>query len=416
MIRALSSACVVLLLLAMGGKAQAGSKPPIAILGLEVYDNGTGIDPETTKAAKELTAALRDRARAGTGPYTPAPAGDKELIDEKLLNNCDSEANPCMAAIGTQLGAEVLMFGKIEKFSQNGQPFYRVTIKLLHVGHKQVLGSAVETVPVNEATGARALTHAKNWYAKLVASGTGGTVVVKANIDRGTVLLDDEAKGNLASGTLTLTGVAEGRHTLAIEAKDYQRYETSITVRNGETLQQPVTMSEMAKKPAKPPTPPNPPTGSTGETISREGAVGAKSGSNIWKPVFYGTAGVGAAALGFTIFSIVKSNNEAGQITPMPTTVSQKNCGPLPTGSGYTPQDQDHFDKACSWHDRQLIGWVVTGVAGAAAIGSFYMAFMRDSSHTETRTAHGGHKKRRELAITPVVTPDGGGATVRFDW
>src|SRR5262245_64323842 len=110
MTRVLSSACVGLLLAFLGSKAWAGGKPPIAILGLEVYDNGSGIDPETTKAAKELTAALRDRAKAGTGPYAPAPGGEKELIDEKLLNNCDSEAASCMAAIGAELGAEILMY------------------------------------------------------------------------------------------------------------------------------------------------------------------------------------------------------------------------------------------------------------------------------------------------------------------
>ena len=75
MTRVLSSACVVLLLVLLGGgRAWAAGKPPIAILGLEVFDNGGGIDPETTKAAKELTAALRERAKAGTGPYVPAPS------------------------------------------------------------------------------------------------------------------------------------------------------------------------------------------------------------------------------------------------------------------------------------------------------------------------------------------------------
>jgi hypothetical protein len=49
----------VLLSLVLGGRAWAGAKPPIAILGLEVLDNGSGIDPDTTKAAKELTVALR---------------------------------------------------------------------------------------------------------------------------------------------------------------------------------------------------------------------------------------------------------------------------------------------------------------------------------------------------------------------
>jgi hypothetical protein len=49
-------------------------------------------------------------------------------------------------------------------------------------------------------------------------------------------------------------------------------------------------------------------------------------------------------------------------------------------------------------------------------IGSFVMAYLRDGNHTETKSALRSHKKRRELAITPVVTPEGGGATLRFDW
>ena len=112
--------------------------------------DGGGIDPETTKAAKELTAALRDRAKAGTGPFTPVQ-GEKELIDEKLLNNCDSEAPTCMATIGSGLGAEVLMYGKIEKATQGGQGVYKVSINLLSVPRKQLTASTVETLPVADA-------------------------------------------------------------------------------------------------------------------------------------------------------------------------------------------------------------------------------------------------------------------------
>jgi hypothetical protein len=55
-------------------------------------------------------------------------------------------------------------------------------------------------------------------------------------------------------------------------------------------------------------------------------------------------------------------------------------------------------------------------VAGAAMIGSFVMAYLRDGDRAETKNALGGHRKRRELAITPIVTPEGGGATLQFDW
>jgi hypothetical protein len=404
MTRVLSSACVLLLLLlGLGGRAWAG-KPPIAILGLEVYDNGGGIDPETTKAAKELTAALRDRAKAGTGPFTPVQ-GEKELIDEKLLNNCDSEAPTCMATIGAELGAEVLMYGKIEKATQSGQPVYKVSIKLLNVGRKQLTASTVETLSVADATGVRAQTHAKTWYAKLAGAGTGGTLVIRANIDRGTVLIDDEAKGNLASGTLTLTGVPEGKRTIAIEGtREYQRYEAQVTIRTGETTTQSVTMVEMPKKlSAMQPR----------ETITREGTVTQTSRSNIWRPVFYGTTVAAAGGVAFSIYAALKSSDEGDQIkTP---DLSQSNCSHRPTM--LNAADVAHLDSACSWHQRQIIGIVVTSVLGAAVIGSFYMAYVRDSGSSETaRTAGRGHHKRRELAVTPVVTPDGGGATLRFDW
>ena len=406
MTRVLSSACVLLVLLGLGDKAWAG-KPSIAILGLEVYDNGGGIDPDTTKAAKELTAALRDRAKAGTGPFTPVQ-GEKELIDEKLLNNCDSEAPACMATSGNGLQAEILMYGKIEKSTQGGQAIYKVSIKLLNVPRKQLMASTVETIPVADATGVRAQMHAKTWYSKLAGVGTGGTLVIHANIDRGTVMIDDETKGNLASGTLTVTGVPEGKRTVAVEGtREYQRYEAQVTIRAGETTTQNVTMVEMPKKlSAMQPK----------ETLTREGTVAGPPPPkpNLWKPVFYGTAVADAGALGFMTWEWLASRSEGRKVN-----ISGPGGAPLGNGD-CIPENTDrdtHFKTACARYHDYLIGVVVSSVIGAAVIGSFYMAYLRDSSGSESaRTAGRGHRKRRELAVTPVVTPDGGGATLRFDW
>jgi hypothetical protein len=425
MIRVLSSACVLLLLLGLGGRAWAG-KPPIAILGLEVYDNGGGIDPETTKAAKELTAALRDRAKAGTGPFTPVQ-GEKELIDEKLLNNCDSEAPTCMATIGTGLGAEVLMYGKIEKATQSGQGVYKVSLKLLSVPRKQLTASTVENLPVADATGVKVQTYARTWYSKLAGGGTGGTLVVRANIDRGTVLLDEEMKGTLASGTLTLTGVAEGKHTLAVEAtRETQRYEAQVTVRAGETTTQNVTMVAMPKKLAdlRPK-----------ETITREGTVTQPpSRPNGWKPVFYGTTVATAGSVSVSLYELFKGRSNGNisgtsnfvqmvgvQDASGKRSINSDQCGSKPVDdfARNYPSDADvrRFNEACNNFKYQKIGWVVSGVLGAAVIGSFYMAYIRDSGGSEaSKTAGRGHRKRRELVVTPVVTPDGGGATLRFDW
>jgi len=410
MTRVLSSACVLLLVLGLGGSARAGSKPAIAILGLEVYDNGGGIDPETTRAAKELTMALRDRAKAGTGPYLPVQggekAGEKELIDEKLLNNCDTEATTCMATIGNELGAEMLLYGRIwlEKPAQAAQGTYKVSLKLLNVKGKQLASSTVETLPLAESTGVRLTAHAKTWYAKLVGATSGGTLAIRVNIDRATVLVDDEAKGSLTSGSLTLSGIPEGRHTLAIEAKDYQRYETQITVRTGETTTQNVTLVEPPRSAAQAREAP-------GEPMTREGTVSAKR-SNVWKPVFYGTAAATAASIGFTVYAWRKEVSAADDVTSK--LVSDKNCG---SDTGLTGNERTSFQSACDWRKRNVVGWVVSSVLGAATVGSFVMAYLRNSGpEDDAKTAARGHHKRRELVVTPVVTPGGGGATLQFDW
>src|SRR5689334_16845877 len=114
MTRALSLTCAVLFLVGLSGSAFAG-KPSIAVLGLEVIDQSGTPTPADTQAAKELSEGLRARAKAGSGPYQLAPGSDKELIDQKLLNNCDTEAPACMLTISSQLGAEILMYGHFEK-------------------------------------------------------------------------------------------------------------------------------------------------------------------------------------------------------------------------------------------------------------------------------------------------------------
>lgn len=406
MTRALASAVVLLVLLSMGGKALAG-KPQIAILGLEI-DVNSGVDPETTKVAKDLTAALRDRAKAGTGPYTPSPSGDKELIDEKLLKNCDSEAASCMAEIGRELNAEVLMYGKLEKTGSS----YKVSIKLLNVTKKQLLNSIVETIPVGQASGVSATTHARTWYSKLVGMSTGGTLVVKANIDRGTVILDEDVRGNLSSGAVTIANVSEGRHTLAIEAKDYQRYETQITMHDGETVSHGATLVELGKKP-------NPP-GTTDTRISTEGTIDHPSKTNMWKPVAI-TAGIlEAGSIAFLAYSYHKEQSYASKDSLMVTglngrDVTDADCGKIHNGENGVTINQSNFDKACSYSKYEKWGWVATSVFGVALAGSVVMLVIKHNGE-EQRSVAVGRRKHRELAITPVVTPDGGGATLRFDW
>src|SRR4051812_36690842 len=115
MTRALSSSWLALVLVALMATTALANKPTVAVLGLEVIDPSGNIDQTSTTVAHDLTEGLRSRAKVPSGPYQLQPGSDKELIDEKLIKNCDTEALACMVAIGKDLGAEYLMYGRLEK-------------------------------------------------------------------------------------------------------------------------------------------------------------------------------------------------------------------------------------------------------------------------------------------------------------
>jgi hypothetical protein len=226
--RTLASFTFILGLFLLCGTAAAG-KPTIAILGLEVIDDGSGIEPKTTQFSKELTEELRKRPKAGTGPYALAPGSDKDLLELKLLSGCESEGKDCMSAIGGDLAADRLLYGKVEKRS-NG---YQVSLKLLNVGAKTFERSISDIVPFGEATGANLASWGKKLYSKLTGATDQGTLVIKANVDRGTVYLDEQVKGNLSGGTARVAGLSEGKYKVAIEAEGHLRYEATVEVGGG---------------------------------------------------------------------------------------------------------------------------------------------------------------------------------------
>ena len=76
------------------------------------------------------------------------------------------------------------------------------------------------------------------------------------------------------------------------------------------------------------------------------------------------------------------------------------------------------FASACTWHDRQTYGIIGTSVGVALMAITGYLAFGRgDSAESSKSVGTVGHKVRKpSIAVTPVVSADGGGAVVRIDW
>jgi hypothetical protein len=109
--------------------ARVCERLPIAVLGLEARPGARGqIDPQDTAVASGVTKYLRREAREDRC-YVFVPGGDRELIDEKLINGCDDETPTCMAKIGENLHVAHLMFGNVQRQG----PMYRIELALIDV-------------------------------------------------------------------------------------------------------------------------------------------------------------------------------------------------------------------------------------------------------------------------------------------
>jgi hypothetical protein len=378
----------------MPAVAWAG-KPTIAILGLEVVDPQGQVDATTTQVAKELTDGLRGRASFGSSPYQIAAGSDKELLDEKLIKNCDSEAVTCMSQIGKDLGADYLLYGRIEKKGDG----YDVLLNLLNVGKKKQEKNKVGLRVTFAQRDAKQLQDiAKKAYNDMTGVVDAGTLVVTTNVTDGTVYLNDENKGTLVAGSLTIDGLSEGRYRLVVESNGKRSAEQVVTIRSGESTPQQVSMGTIDNN------------HQVGGTIS-------ESHSNVWKPIFWGSLAVGVAGGGFAVWSYHKANDIGGSVPGGMGVSGNGSCGTAQSKTTLNNDQYSDFQSACSWHKKELISGVGAGVVGAFAAFSFYMAYLRnDNTEHEPPTGTALNKKRRGFTVTPVVSVDGGGATFQLDW
>jgi len=226
----------------LGLPAAAQAKPSIAVLGLEVKSDGASIDEQTTKVASSLTAALRKRARMPTGPYRLAPNSNKDLLELKLLSDCADEGKGCMSQIGTELKADRLLYGRIKRRKSG----YQVSLDLLNVELQSMERSTSEIIPFSEATPDGVKRWARSLYNRLTGIPEQGTLVIQANVDKGTVYIDGEVKTSLSAGSARITGLSEGSHTVGIESDGYETYGGEISITGGETEDISVTLDPLS--------------------------------------------------------------------------------------------------------------------------------------------------------------------------
>lgn len=141
---------LIVLASALLAPAVAAAKPTVAVLGLEVLDDGSSVNAKSTQFARDLTDAMRAAPRSGRGPFMLAPGGGKDFVELKLLFGCDQENKECLARIGGQVAADYIMYGSI---AQRGAS-YVVTVKLFAVRDKSVERAFADSIPPEDMEGA----------------------------------------------------------------------------------------------------------------------------------------------------------------------------------------------------------------------------------------------------------------------
>lgn len=403
--RLLSLVClsvVGVVTLASSPRAHADPKKSVAVLGLELKDDGTGIDERSANVARVLTEQLRTRAKAPSSPYTLAPGGDKELVDALLLAGCaKAEDTPCMAKIGNEITADYLIYGSLVKSGKG----FQVSLTLLDDANKNVVRRLTDTIPGNETGDVKLAVWGKSLYARLTGSSTKGNVLVTANVDSGQVFVDGEPKGNLVKGQARINGLDEGKAKIRIESGGSIKEEI-VTISGGETTNVDVKLDAKGGDGSTGAGPGLTGTNGLGNNnISIEGTKSQGRPGAGWRKAAIASGIVALAAGGTWVFSYKKIKDNESAV---------KDCAATDMAciTGHN-NDGDTFSTIT------FVAGPVTVIAGGLCIYSVVRGFIspgkRQAHETPGEiTLH--QKGSTRVTLTPVVTPDGGAASFRIDW
>ncbi len=393
------------LLLGLAVAAPADAKPSIAILGLEVIEESDTPDPKAAAYAEALTDALRQRARLSSGPFTLAPGSDKSLVEMKLLSGCD-EGNACMADIGTELTADRLVYGHVQKAGGN----YQVTLKLLNVENKSIERTTSDLAPIADSGNAAITSLGKKLYAKITGVTNQGTLIVRANVLQGEVLLDGERRASLSGGTARLEGLAAGDYKLVVEADCYLAYEGKISVEGGKdkTVEAELERNALATRGDC-----KAGGGTGGRTNDRDRIVAGGSSDDARpgggaRAMFWVSAAAtvaGAGLWGYGYMQISSAEDALGKIPGDDTICNNPANGDI----------QAECDKGDRGALMTKIGVPLAAAGAAAALFFYYQGYVA-SKRTERPLNASRAPRKRTVLVAPTVTATTVGGVMQLEF
>jgi hypothetical protein len=415
---------ITLLLVLFTGIGFASAKPKVAVLGLEVLDKANA--KASIDAARQLTEGLRLAAKT-SGPFDVADNSQREFLDEKIINQCESEQRECLLKIAGNFGATSLVYGKLQ-LTENKKSF-QVTVFLL-AADKGAAKPAITSVPVTSSP-QDLQTAGKKIYNELVGVGSVGSIVIKAKTSKGIVYINGDMRGQLVDGELKATQLADGEYKVKITADGFKKWEETVKVKAGQaTVVEPDLEAEAKPAVIEPEDKGSRPVTNDGggkdpyKLETRENTISHGGSRMGWKIAAVGGAVIAAGSVVWIVKeskTIDEANEAAGMSMGPVNTVSRfaffKGCSADDAGSTATTDGRDAYVKGCKAARYSSYAGLGIGVGAAVAIVGVYMGFIRsDSSESSSASASTRRARRERFSVTPIVLTDGGGATVRLDF
>ncbi len=133
-----------------------------------------------------------------------------------------------------------------------------------------------------------------------------------------------------------------------------------------------------------------------------------------WKPTAVVTSTVALAAFGGFVYYAVKVKNRGSCTLMFGKDPKTDKDDPLAYEdgdvSGADCADGPKFDKF-----NKIAGYTAAAVGGIALFAIYKGFIAKKESPTQTTTGRSTRKKK-QFAVTPIISPEGGGATFRLDW
>jgi hypothetical protein len=408
----------------------------MAVLGVEPID-------VPHELAQQLTDALRDRAKALGGLKV---VGAKDLIEIKMVFNCDGETPECMAQAGKSLGADKLLYGTLKKADGKGAAVV-VKLKLLDVRTLVVERFVNETVNKRELAAGLVQKTASRWFEALVEADAKSVLTVVSDPPNAAVAVDGQPMGRTP---VTLRDMPPGPHTVAVSMSGRQTVTKTVELPPFGSQEVLVNLPAEEPKVAKTePTPPPPalvptpeaqpiepkkPKNTAGRAAFIAGAVTlagalATGGALIYTWRTYedlqGPVNQQLCTWGNGTFADGRCMNPGGNWTPEERDFLEgrgDKCNPPASfGSG---QDVQSYRANCSegtkMADASTGLWVVTGLLAAGGLTAILVGV-----HQHTQAGRAERPKsalapslrlRQSLKIAPILSTQGGALSASFEF